>query len=69
MNTIADAIVASLSEFAAKLESGERIMVTTIERCGCQTVTVSPHNNKCHLCNGTGWIHGAKTLFASGSSK
>lgn len=67
MSDLSDEIIERLTDCRDKLRAGERIMVTTLEQCGCATGVVhdslSRHQAACHLCNGTGWIRGARTLL------
>jgi len=60
---IGEQIVESLEEFAEQLRSGERIMVTTLERCGCDPEYPESlgQATKCHICGGKGFIRHAKT--------
>lgn len=61
--SLADEIVSGLEEFVEALRSGERIMVSTVERCVCNANGEKKGSKQCHLCAGRGWILGAKTLF------
>lgn len=56
-------VLAALDEFVGKLERGERIMVTTVTKCGCDKGPFSEHRACCHLCGGTGYIEDARTLL------
>lgn len=63
---IAEEIVASLEEFRDRLRSGERIVVQTIERCGCDSTPLSRHHDQCHICGGRGFVIDATTLLPEG---
>lgn len=65
MSDLGERIIESLENFASQLKRGERIMVTTIERCGCDSGNLDIHTPpgikpKCRICNGTGYIRYAK---------
>ena len=71
--SVSDKVLASLSEFKDQLASGERIVVMTVSRCGCnpegRRVRVkrprkhSVHQAACHLCRGSGWCRDIRTVL------
>lgn len=61
--TIGEQIIASLEDFADKLERGELITCSTITRCICNERRERKGNPKCEQCGGRGWLIEAKTLF------
>lgn len=54
--SVGEEVVAALEDFTSQLRRGERIMVTTVERCGCDK------EGGCQMCKG-GFVFSSKTLF------
>ena len=71
MKDWSEELIDCLEEFRNKLAVGERIMATTVTRCGCycpQRIAddlMIYGNPACRLCNGRGFVFDAKTLFAA----
>ncbi len=59
----------ALQELGEELEHGERIMVSTIEKCGCDPADPDTIGlgTKCHICNGSGYVVSAKTWIGGQS--
>lgn len=58
--SIGQEIIAGLEEFAAKLERGEYIEVTTVKRCECNP-SFAPNEAGCELCR-SGFIFSRSKL-------
>lgn len=61
--TLGEKIIAALEEFRDDLQTGERITVSTIERCGCDSGRMSKHQQRCHICGGKGFIVDGKSFL------
>lgn len=66
--TLAEKVVESLREFRDDLRRGERIVVRTIEQCGCESERLSKHQTRCHICNGRGFVVDAFTFLPEDES-
>lgn len=60
---LGERVIASLEEFRDDLRRGERIIVKTIEQCGCDSNPLSRKQNQCHICGGRGFVIDGKTLL------
>lgn len=58
---LGEKVIERLEEFAEQLQRGERIMVTTLEQCGCGEGG-EPWEN-CAGCHGTGFIRTVKNFL------